>query len=269
MEARLATPSVRADVTSLGLKSVEQLLLLERWLAPEMFPGSEYQTLLQPRLAYRAGKDFFLGADVLLDQLLLVEHNGPWVRRQADSSLLKTWLQQAPDRAAALRSVVRSACRLTEPAFFAEWQSASRTCRQGLAALAVDGELGPAEGMSAEDIEVLRGLAGRSPGTLPLTVRNIDRVIRLFATYDSILLHLSAERLLAAVPCRTARDVPGIACRSELLRALTWTNHGRLAARELEALQRDAGDTLNPEARHSLRRLVTEALRAEEGPADS
>jgi spermidine synthase len=267
LEARASTPAVRADLKLLGLDSPEQLFLTERWVAAAMLPGSEYQTLLRPRLAYLAGKDFFLDKDVGVETLLRAERNGAWARRQADGSLLNTWLRQAPDRAAALQVAAARACNVTTPAFFDQWQSAPALCRQALVALAVEGVLDPAQGLSSRDVAILRELAAQSPAPTAATAGHGVRAIRLFAAYDSILLPLSAERLLAAAPCNGAHDPADIECRAELVRALTWTNHGSLAAREFDALAQDAGDVLEPALRDRLRQLVAEALRAQGGPA--
>jgi spermidine synthase len=250
-----ALPDVREALDEIALPTPAAVLGLEIWVNKQQFPGAEVQTLEFPKLAHRAGFDFFLGENVNVHDLFEGSSRRLWSRKYEQDAFIFHYLPSVANPVEALEQYSLAACDSTEHRFFSGWQQELKPCRDSLVALAVDGVIDPENGIRQQDVGMLRQLE-KEPETdaaknewkeVGRNARDEDlhALFDIFGSFDSEFLKLSAEKLaLAAEHCFQNTSASSLRCRAHLIEALAVTGHGGLARSMLNSLPR-AGET-NP-----------------------
>ncbi|HQH26925.1 MAG TPA: hypothetical protein PLP17_05965, partial [Oligoflexia bacterium] len=236
-----ALPDVRTALAEIDVAGVESLLAAEIWLPKEMFLNYGEQTLLAPKLAFAAGKDFFLGEDLELEKFAEKPFHQPFLRRYSTKALIGLWLRrQGQEYKKALREFAKAACKQREAFLFPGWRHSRFACRHSLGSLVMIGEIpGDAQIGEAEQglLRLLIGVDGAAKdkekwtefaSTLP--VKEAAKFVELFRRFDSPFIPLSVSNLLGAVaPCLTELSAEALNCRTDLIEALALSGYGNLS----------------------------------------
>lgn len=241
-----AIPFVRESLKQITIADKSGVLGLELWIRREQFPGAELQTLEFPKLAHRAGWDFFLGEDVNMTALFDGNERRLWARAYAAKSLIVPFLRAQGQNAEVVRSYAESACDTKVANFFQRWKSELKPCRDSLVALGVMGAIQADNGIRPEELNLLRRLrtSGSAADLDPwrafgnvADIPGLHNLYDLFGSYDSEFLNLSPERLLlASAKCLDQTTDEALQCRAHLVETLAVTLHPEQAAEVLRGL---------------------------------
>ena len=270
-----ALPQVRKALAQIGYSTVESLLAGELWLPVIMFADAPRHTLEVPRLAYAAGRDFFLQAHVPLDYVLRSEEVRPWVRRYAARALIGLWLRQSKDQLGALEEYSRKSCGMAQAGFFKSWRTASLPCQHSLIALSLLNRLNVRDEIPAGKLELLRlmlQISGRglnwqewkSYGDA-MSFERLAALVRVFGEYDTAFVPLSVEDLLVLTgSCRENWTAQALPCNLQLINTLAVDGYGRTAQKLYEALSAEQLSLVSSERKESLSKSLKHALHAED-----
>lgn len=250
-------PEVRGELSEIYIDSVGGLLARELWLPVELFESSAEHNLDHPKLAFGAGRDFFVGSDLNLNELPEVPRYRPMTRRFWQSGMYNSWLdsRRVENDRGRIGQFVADLCEQWRPHFNRYWHRANYQCRAALVALAVSGEIPSEPFFPEQDLELLRKMARTQ---IPLSLDEAIRGVDLYGEYASPMVGISSARAVdIATPCLQGRGEKERRCRVALVEALAWNGAGDAAASQLARLQSDR--LLDNEDLFRLRHLVTQA----------
>jgi spermidine synthase/MFS family permease len=236
------------SLPEVGFTSVAQLLAREAWWPLEVFAQSGYHTLDVPKLAYQAGKSFFMGQQSEINELMTSDPIRQLTHRQGNQSLLLTWLRSRPPEQAVseLRNAIPGLCGKPLSDLPADWESLNLRCRQALVALISNKALSPRGRLSVKEQAILNYLDNSDKTTLEATGLLKDRrqlatvAIDVFQSYHSPFLSLYPTRLIQAASwCYEDKNDERYLCRSRLIEALAFGDFDTEVKRELSALRQD------------------------------
>lgn len=237
LRERFERPVIKDSFASIGINSPEDFFARELLMPVERFANAGRHTLDYPKLAHRAGQDFFRSA-VVEPREFETGLGAPWARLFEVKSLVNAIALGTNPGPEALSSMTRILCGkdiLAAPA--PGWFAANRRCRTAVFALIGRGIWRLDDGdPTAADVALALSFRVGAPQTTLASIDDVQRASRLFAALDSEFLPLQPELLLAAAkPCRAPAVVstPAVlACRAALVRALAETGNGAIARSE-------------------------------------
>ncbi len=236
------------SLREVGFTTVGHLLAKEAWWPLEVFSQSGYHTLDVPKLAYEAGKSFFMGQHSDLNALITSPSVRQLTHQQGRRSLLVTRLDSLPhDQVVSeLSNAIPGLCGTPLQHLPVDWKSLNLRCRQALVALMSKKALSPRGRLSAKEQAVLNYLDNSDKTTLEATGLLTNRpelatvAINLFQSYHSPFLSLYPNRLLQAASwCYEDTSDERYLCRSRLIEALAFGGFNAEVKRELSALRQD------------------------------
>jgi spermidine synthase len=218
-KSRVRRPEIQGDLRLFGISEPEQLLALERWLDPKAFAEYGRHTLEFPKLAFEAGKDFFLQEDVNLEKLQNTPAWGALARERGRDSLLAQTMGLPLSDDVAMR-YGEIACGVAPLRIYSGFPLAARSCRSILGKLLVTGKIGIGEGLLESDLQLLKYLSGEinsPPEPKTDSMADAVRASTLFGYFDSPLFELSLERLSLLVrPCFESDSNVAKACQETM-----------------------------------------------------
>ena len=257
---KFSTTKIKSDLISVDISTPEALLSLEQWLPAKLFKTKSNHSIHKPKLAFRAGKDFFTGKDTDLSSLVYTPEEKILSFKKSKETLLAKWIEQS-DTPVDLVSVIKASCgginvSLVEPS----WRTTRSPCRDAIVAAFVsdnaqivpnlEKDVNWAKNFIASDSYIL-------PGQLSAPLRTAMKEIRRFSELESIFLPLSPKRLIwRASTCFKENSPEHVNCRAQLIQALSFTNHSKLARLELEKLERDKQIVLSDNQLQLLKKYV-------------
>lgn len=271
-------PEVQQSLAEIDIPNIESLLALELPLPTSLYRLAETHTLEFPKLAYSAGKDFFLAEEIDLKRILSRRTYQPWSRRQSSKLLIGDWLKTSSTQLDSLKRYAGAACRMKNVELTERWTVSTKDCRAALIALVMMGELDPkpeaSYGLKESDVELIRALI-RAPGDQlneefwqtfgsKLPINEVQTMISVFRRHDSAFLPLSLRKMIfSSYSCLTQKTKEALRCRSELIEALARSGYGRFSFALMKDFRRDGGYRLPKAVTSPLRELVEQSIDAE------
>ncbi len=271
-------PAVQQSLKEMGVPNPEALLATELPLPSALYRLAETHTLEFPKLAYAAGKDFFIADEIDLHRILSRRSYRPWARRQSTKLLIGDWLKQSNEQLLSLKRYAKAACRSETVELSDRWPISTKACKSALIALVTMGEIDAKPetpyGLKESDVELIRALI-RAPNDelneefwqsfgAKLPIKEVETMIAVYRAHDSAFLPLSLRKLVfSAYPCLTQKTKEALRCRSELIDAIARNGYGRFAYALLKDFRKDGGYRLPKAVTRRLRKLVEQAVDAE------
>jgi hypothetical protein len=181
-----------------GIDSIEALLSRELWLNPAPLRYAGVHSLLRPRLAFQAAKDFFYNVDIQADSLDASYDRLPLYSLTAAKSLSAEWLALHSNNSGLIREFAKTWCGLATPELLSGWDKAPKQCRDSLVALAVLGEIEPAYGLTDRKIKLLKLLTVDSGNAVISSDNDAYELVKLYYDFASIFLPFSQTVLKEA-----------------------------------------------------------------------
>ncbi len=260
-------PFVREALSQVLIPDKASILGLELWVRPEQFPKSELQTLEYPKLAHRAGYDFFLGTDMEIQTIFEGSSRRLWMRAYEADALVLPYIRRHGMTSELMTSYAGSACDTKSAHFYVNWKTEMKPCRDSLVALGVMGAVPAENGIKPGEIDLLRRLrssassadvdAWRGYGDVA-SFEDLQTLLDLFGSFDSEFLKLSTDRLLLAVqPCLVKDSPEAMRCRSQMVEVLAVTLHPHEAESVFQSIEKDdQRGTIGSDRRRELRGLL-------------
>lgn len=243
---RYAKPKIRNTLAGLYISSFEELLAKETWLPVNNLKRGRANSLLNPILAFRAGKDFHKGVSSTVNLLSETHREHAEVLNYSFDSLLATWISMKKDLDPG--QFLKASCgsgkvNLVEP----RWRIARSPCREAIIYyLSRPGSKVPA--YLFQEFKWLREFQSNETIEEPESSKNLEVIlqdIKNFGQFHSILIPLSSKKLLRRVAhCYDGKNEKNFDCRLRLLQVLSFTGHTQEAKAELSRLKQEYDNSI-------------------------
>ncbi len=219
LEQKWTTKAVREDLERMQVRTIEQLLTHEIPIPPEFFARYGEHTLEFPKLAYRAGFEFFLNVNTMLGQLSLTPALKSWVRRYAPRTLASLWLRRHPG-AATLEQLTSAECGGLFS--LSDLEKQTPQCQQYMVRLALVRQSDWTRKLDPVQTKVVDMMDGKLHSDPPLSAApKAESALKLMSALDSPSLTANKEAILElAQPCLRSTTPEGLSCRLQLIRSL-------------------------------------------------
>jgi spermidine synthase len=221
----------------LGLFDIKDFLTRELWLPESALNSTQLHTLTHPTLAYLAGRDFYLDANSLPDDLIPAE---AWKDSQHAAITSLTALLSSANLNWDFLKIAQQTCgsnkvNLIEP----NWRYSRTPCRDALIQLMKEGRSNIPETIKP-DIDWLKTFEADDNSNLPSSSYLALTEISRFAQMNSVYAPLSLKRLKWRISvCYQKTDSDSIKCRENFSKLLNDLNQLDWAKSEQSSLQRD------------------------------
>jgi len=265
LRERFHLPSIQKELHEVGLRSPEDILMMERFIPARFYRNSKHQSLEFPKLAYMAGKDFFMGYPLKLHDYIFRKEAQPWIRNQQQNSLLNLWFEwNREKRTKTLKNIAKISCGNKKAQFVPLWQQKSDLCQKSLVALSVQGSISPAYGFTPLMAKRLRELREQKDFKKKISKLSSPREVLvykdLYLNFESIFLPLSPLSLIElGKTCYRKNTLEYLQCRTQVIHFLSGKDFGDLARKEYTNLLQDAGELLPAQIKNELDQFVSEA----------
>ena len=233
---------------------------LQQWAPAKLFKTKIKHSIHKPKLAFKAGLDFFKNNNAQLASLVFTPEEKVLAFKASKKSLLASWILDNKDNFN-LISVIEASCggtnvSLIEPS----WRTTRTPCRDAIVAAFVRDQAQTVPNITKDVSWVKKFLEEDSyilPGQVTAPIQTAMKEVRRFSELESIFLPLSPKKLIwRASACFQQYSDLHLNCRAQLIQALGFTNHTELALSELEKLERDKRIALSAEKLKLLRKYV-------------
>jgi len=251
---------IRKDFESINYFYPEEVLALERTIPTKLFWENRVHSLLVPKLAFWAGRDFFTGPTGLVHSKLEKNHAKPWFHSKYQKSLLNIWVNNfQANPIASMKNYARFTCQKKDLQFFPHWEGSPVPCPQVLMGLAMAGEITtPEANLKDSDWRLLNVLKQKKED--PLSIEEVLGALGLFLRFDSVFLPLDESFLpRIAKPCLENRGQQAIQCRLVLIEVLAFKNAANESRTQFDSLISDEGKEIPDRVKKLFEKKVREA----------
>ena len=112
LKSAFEVTEVKKELGQIDINDLETLLSTEVWIPSEIFSGFGFHTLEYPTLAFQAGKDFFMGKKLKLEEFLSKPEIRPASLHYAESTLIAEWIKSKAGGPKAGARYVQAMCGL-------------------------------------------------------------------------------------------------------------------------------------------------------------
>jgi spermidine synthase len=240
---------IRDDLKLIKILDIESLLELETWLPVQLYADEQKHTLEFPKLAYAAGKDFFMDRSVEYKDLIDRLDYSPWIRRKSSDILFSYLVSQTENKVESLVRYTNMACKKFN--LFDELPKNLEIlyphCKEASIALSLVGKISHKNNFTEQEAALIRQLLINSDSQeeeetwiklgLSSTLHDLRKLIALFTNYDSAFTPLSPKKLiLATQSCFATNSDEATTCQIELTYALANRGWGVLAKNTYDRL---------------------------------
>ena len=191
---RFETPSAKAELESIGIRSFGAILAREVWLPLNTGEDGQTNSLFRNRLGYLAAKDFFFGRIAPIDQLVSTREDVANVSRRSVHSLFARYLTGSlagePGEQLVVDTCGDSKVQLVEPS----WRMVRSPCRELLLRGMIEGWL-PIPNGAEPQILLARRWIKAATDLPPSSVEEAERETEMFLELYSGALPLDSRRL--------------------------------------------------------------------------
>ena len=253
LSERMRRADIRKDLNEVSMGTPISALALEQWVDTDAFSKSGIQTLDFPQLAYAAGKDFFSGAVVDIN-LIMLSKNQAWTSTAGRKSLLSKFIGDQSPTLDELREAYRVYCSEGFKVSNNYEDNSSRACATTAAALSIALNQPLPLPLTVEDLSTLKALVTQT--VTPEDIQSISQAKNLaflFKDLRSPFLQLKPAGLETARSiCEKENSDAARECLLEISLAFAYHGFFEQASKTIASLESQGDPEITTRAKKQL-----------------